>query len=414
MTTAPLPDANPRLEREAAARVGCLFDRHGRMVYGVCRAMLRDVHEAEDATQQVFLSAHKALLGGARVREPGGWLATIARNECRGRIATGMRTPLPVSDDDLAALPAPVDEHARQAQVREIRDALEALPARQREAVVLRHLYGLRYGEVATALGLSRSATEALLFRARRALRGRLQPAAGAALVVPLALRDELALALPGFSAGAGTSAAAVGAASGGVLAKLVAGSAGVKVATAAVAVSTVGAVGAVESDRPVQSDQARPAIVETSSGQSAASDGAGTASDDSDDDATVNNDDDGEGPGGSGNGGDGDRTVSSSRGSDGDSPASGEDSGHSASGDDSDHNGSRDETDDDEKTADSSGSGSSGGSGDDKHSDGESSGSGSSGSGSSGSGSDDGGDSGSDSGSSGSGSDDPPEDEES
>lgn len=228
------------------------------MVYGVCRAMLRDAYEAEDAAQQVFLSAHKALLGGADVRDSGGWLATIARNECRGRIAAGMRTQLPVADEDLDAIPSSVDEQARHEQVQELREALAGLPERQREAVVLRYLYGLRYGEVATALGLSRPATEALLFRARRALQGRLRPVVGSVLVVPLALREELALAIPGFSSGAaGASAVAAGAA-GGVLAKLAAGPVGVKVATAAVAVSTVGAVGVVESDRPIRSDSAR------------------------------------------------------------------------------------------------------------------------------------------------------------
>lgn len=231
------------------------------MVYGVCRAMLRDVHEAEDATQQAFLSAYKALLGGADVRDPGGWLATIARNECRGRIAAGMKTPLPLADEDLEAIPSPTNEHGRRAQLQELRDALAELPERQREAIVLRYLYGLRYREVATALGISRPATEALLFRARRALQVRLRPVAGAALVVPLAVREELALAIPGFSAGASTSTAAVGAV-GGVLAKLTAGPIGVKVATATVAVSTVGAVGAVESDRSPQSDARRASLV--------------------------------------------------------------------------------------------------------------------------------------------------------
>ena len=76
------------------------------MVYGVCRAMLRDVHEAEDATQQVFLSAHKAHLEGAVVRDPAAWLVAIARNECRARITAGMRRPLPVADEDLDLLPA--------------------------------------------------------------------------------------------------------------------------------------------------------------------------------------------------------------------------------------------------------------------------------------------------------------------
>jgi len=230
------------------------------MVYGVCRAMLRDVHEAEDAMQQVFLSAYTAVLGGAAVRDAGAWLATIARNECRGRIRVGMRTRLPVDDVDLDALPSTVDETERRAQVEALRAALSSLPDRQRQAAVLRYLYGLRYGEVATALGLSRPATEALLFRARRALHGTLRPVAGTALAVPVAVRDELALALPGFSEGAGSGVVAAGAA-GGLLAKLTAGPAGMKVAAAAAAVSTVGVVGAVESDRS-DPGPIRPAIV--------------------------------------------------------------------------------------------------------------------------------------------------------
>jgi RNA polymerase sigma-70 factor (ECF subfamily) len=229
--------------------------------------MLRDVHEAEDASQQAFLSAYRALLGGAHVRDSGAWLATIARNECRGRIAAGMRTPLPVAEEDLAGIAACGDETEQRLQAEALRAALGELPDRQRNAVVLRYLYGLRYSEVATALGISRPATEALLFRARRAMRHSLRPVAGAVLVVPLAVRDELALAIPGFSTGLGTSAVALGV-TGGLLAKLTAGSVGAKVATAMVAVSAVGVVGAVESDPSGQIDERGPrpaAVVERS-----------------------------------------------------------------------------------------------------------------------------------------------------
>jgi RNA polymerase sigma factor (sigma-70 family) len=220
--------------------------------------MLRAVHEAEDASQQVFLSAYQALLGGASVREPGGWLAAIARNECRARVAAGMRRPLPVADEDLDALPSAGDELARRSHVEELRAGLAALPERQREAFVLRYLYGLRYGEVATALGLSRPATEALLFRARRAVRRGIRPVVGGALAVPSALRDELAMALPGFDGGAGSRVAA--GLTGGLLLKLAAGPLGVKAATAVVAVTTVGIVGAMPHERGGPSGLAEPA----------------------------------------------------------------------------------------------------------------------------------------------------------
>ena len=231
------------------------------MVYGVCRAMLRDVHEAEDATQQVFLAAYQALLGGAAVRDPARWLGTIARNECRARIATGMRRPLSVAEEDLDLLPAVSDEHLRRSQAEELRAALARLPERQRHAVVLRYLYGLRYAEVATALGLSLPATEALLFRARRALRLRLRPVVGAAVAVPSVLREELALALPGFGGSARAGAAAAGV-TGGLLTKLTAGSVGVKIATSATAISAVGVVGAVPSERAPRADEGTAVVV--------------------------------------------------------------------------------------------------------------------------------------------------------
>lgn len=248
----------------AAARVAELFERHGRMTYGICRAMLRDVQEAEDAAQQAFLSAHRALLGGVRVRDEGAWIATIARNECRARITAAMRAPLSVPGEDLAEIPDVIDDAERRLQAGELRDALAELPERQREAVILRYVYGLRYGEVAKALSLSRPATEALLFRARRAMRVRLRHVAGVALVVPLSVREDLALALPGFEARAASGPAAAGVA-GGVLAKLVSAPVAAKVATATVALSTVGAAGVVDPDRPALDARAQSRLVAVS-----------------------------------------------------------------------------------------------------------------------------------------------------
>jgi DNA-directed RNA polymerase specialized sigma24 family protein len=79
----------------AAARTEELFAAHRRTVFGLCRALLRDPVEAEDAVQQTFLSAHRALLNGTRPQAPAAWLATIARNECWSRISARMREPLP-------------------------------------------------------------------------------------------------------------------------------------------------------------------------------------------------------------------------------------------------------------------------------------------------------------------------------
>ncbi len=62
-------------------------------------------------------------------------------------------------------------------------------------------LYGLRPAEVAKALGTSRAAVEGLLFRGRRQLRRRLRPGVAAGvLVVPLAIQESIAYAVPGFA----------------------------------------------------------------------------------------------------------------------------------------------------------------------------------------------------------------------
>jgi RNA polymerase sigma factor (sigma-70 family) len=209
------------------------------MVFAVCRTILRDVSEAEDATQQTFLSAHEALLNGTAIRDPGAWLAMIARNECRGRMRSRVTEPLPLREECVPSSLTTDADVERRANAEHLRVAIASLPEKQREAVILRDLYGLRYSEIGLALGLTRPSVEALLFRARRTLRVRLRPIAGGALVVPAAVREGLAQAIPWFGTGLGGT---LGASALGVdIAAKLAGSITVKIATGAVAVAVTG-----------------------------------------------------------------------------------------------------------------------------------------------------------------------------
>ena len=185
-TSTARPSGRPRSRGAAAARSEQLYARHHRMVTGLCRALLRDAGEAEDAAQQVFLSAHRSLLNGAVPRESAAWLATIARNECWARIRGRMREPLPSeAADDVAGGEDPVDEAIRRADLAALWRAIRALPKQQREALLLREFGGLRYDELAAALAVSEPAIESLLFRARTRLRAQLESAAAA--LAPLA-----------------------------------------------------------------------------------------------------------------------------------------------------------------------------------------------------------------------------------
>ena len=161
------PDA---AARTAADQVAELYARHGRMVAGVCRGMLRDPEEAADAAQQTFLAAQRALVAGTHPDEPAAWLATIARNECRMRIRSRMVAPTTVAlDENLDGRGDVTYQGAVQgAAVEALRDVLEEMPERQREALLLREVRGLSYDEVAAAMDVSPPAVETLIFRARK------------------------------------------------------------------------------------------------------------------------------------------------------------------------------------------------------------------------------------------------------
>jgi RNA polymerase sigma factor (sigma-70 family) len=228
--------------RDAGSRVAELFDAHARMVLGVCRVILRDPVEAEDAAQQTFLSAYRSLLGGTAPREPAGWLATIARNECRARLKS--REPVLALVDGAAAR-----ETSDLAEERERIDVLTAaiagLPERQRQAVVMRDLRGLSYAELADVLDVPPGAAEALVGRGRRRVRAVFRRARPSVAVIPASLRDDLARLIPHFE----TATAAAGGA--GIVG---AGAAKLAVGVAAVAVAVGGSV---EVERPVVTPEA-------------------------------------------------------------------------------------------------------------------------------------------------------------
>jgi RNA polymerase sigma factor (sigma-70 family) len=193
-----------------AARVASLYELHGAMVLAICRRLLRDANEAEDAAQQTFLSAQRALQNGSSPREPAAWLATIARNECVARTRARGQLPLPSDAEPAEASPDAHSEALRREKVESLRDAIGSLPAQQREAILLREVRGLSYEEVAASLAVSPSAVESLLFRARKGLQLRLRNAWAALSPVGwlAGVRDLGAQVVAAGDPGAGPAAA--------------------------------------------------------------------------------------------------------------------------------------------------------------------------------------------------------------
>ena len=149
-----------------------LYRKHAGDVYRYALVVLRNQADAEDVTQTTFLNAYRAFERGERPQKPQNWLIAIAHNVCRQRFRQAQRRPAEVGfEEELAE--SVVDEDALSAE--DIRRALGHLAFNQRSALVMRELEGRSYQEIAEILGVSVSAVETLLFRARRALREQLE-----------------------------------------------------------------------------------------------------------------------------------------------------------------------------------------------------------------------------------------------
>lgn len=161
-----------------------LVHAHQDRLYSIALRVLGDPADAEEAAQDAFVRAYRALAGydAGRIRElrlrP--WLATIVLNLCRSRrvreaAARGtlsLDAPLPVAAEPRTAAtqgPAAVaDRHARRDEWAEL---LLTLPSAHRQAVVLRHVDGLSYPELALALDKPEGTVKAQVHRGLAQLR---------------------------------------------------------------------------------------------------------------------------------------------------------------------------------------------------------------------------------------------------
>ena len=200
-----------REAKGAAERTGDLYARYGQRVYSFCRSRLRNPEEAQDAAQTAFLYALRSLRRGVVPRNELAWLLTIADNVCRSSRRTLGRRLAHVANADVDELEAaaPALNAETREEIAQLRAALEQLPDRQRQAILLREWQGLSYADIAEQLGLSLAAVETLLFRSRQSLVRRLRGPRARLGVLDLASGGSLLRSVLGGT----TGKAAVGAA---------------------------------------------------------------------------------------------------------------------------------------------------------------------------------------------------------
>jgi RNA polymerase sigma factor (sigma-70 family) len=162
---APTPTCLPK---DGDERFEEIFKRHHAPLLAYCRHMLGNREEAEDALQQAFIRAHRALRGGSGPRELRPWLYAIARNCYLSAIAA--RRPIAELEDHQAALAGLSEEvHARE-ELRELVADIGRLPEAQRSALLLAELEDLDHRAIATIVGCPVSKVKALVFQARTTL----------------------------------------------------------------------------------------------------------------------------------------------------------------------------------------------------------------------------------------------------
>lgn len=147
-----------RMTRGDESAIGELYDRHARAIYSLALRMLSDAAEAEDVVQDVFAQAWRQAGRYDASRAPVvGWLLVITRARALDRLRARRSRIAPAALD--AMTPDPVDPVPGQdlqaighEEAARLRQALEALPDAQREAIELAYYKGLSQSDIAEAL----------------------------------------------------------------------------------------------------------------------------------------------------------------------------------------------------------------------------------------------------------------------
>lgn len=149
MNETPAASLLVRLVQGDRSALAEFYDRYAGPVYGIVLRLLRDVHEAEDVVQEVFLQVWRQAERYDPARgKPEAWLFTIARTRALDRL----RRRAARREENADAAPPPT-LFPQGETVLAVRKALAALNADQRRAVELAYYGGLTQSEIAETLG---------------------------------------------------------------------------------------------------------------------------------------------------------------------------------------------------------------------------------------------------------------------
>jgi len=157
--------------------IGEIYNRYGRLVYGVCLKYLKQVPEAQDMCMKVFEKLQK-ILHKQDPRNLGSWLHVISKNEClmflrkQGKISgTELNENLLQTEENNQIEQVEIKE----SKLSELEKAVEQLKPEQRQCIELFYLKEKRYQEVADETGFTLKQVKSFIQNGKRNLKLYLQ-----------------------------------------------------------------------------------------------------------------------------------------------------------------------------------------------------------------------------------------------
>jgi len=163
--------------------------RYKDRIFSLCYRFTGNFHEAEDCTQDVFLKVYRSLMKFRLESSFYTWLYRITLNTCRSRLKSmkvmnkkkiGYMDNIDNRDEDYQVLENayegknPITELEKIERIRLVQNAIDSLPAWQKEVIILRDIEGLSYEEINRITGYRLGTLKSRLSRARHSLKERL------------------------------------------------------------------------------------------------------------------------------------------------------------------------------------------------------------------------------------------------
>jgi len=168
-------------ERSRDEAIEGMVRQHSRLVYRIAYAVLRQHHEAEDATQETFLRVLRYSSKLAAVEDSKTWLARIAWRVAVDRSQRrGLRQEIPLDQPEqqtreVVSPHASADQTIQGTQVSAVLEKLiAALPEKLRAPLILSAIEEMTPREIAATLNINEAAVRSRVFRARQILKDKL------------------------------------------------------------------------------------------------------------------------------------------------------------------------------------------------------------------------------------------------